>query len=109
MTKHYLSKKKYSVGKISKLEHVETSGDHSKVKVSMAVADALVPVLKGEALDKFLFLDDGFKGKDFKMLDLLKENSASLSKTEVAKEMLAFFQYFPQGLSSPDSYEKDLR
>ena len=61
----------------------------------MAIANALVPIVKGEALVKFFFRNDEFNGKGFKMLDVLKEDFASSSKTQVAKEMFAFFQDFP--------------
>ena len=69
---HYLSKKKYSVSKIRKLKHVETLGNYNNVEAPMAVAGAFVPILKGKALNKFLFQDDECKGKGFKMLAVLK-------------------------------------
>ena len=74
----------------------------------MAVADALVPILKGNVLNNFIFCDDEYRGKGFKMLTVLKKDFASSSNTQVAKEMFAFLQDVPQGLSSLDSYEKDL-
>ena len=106
---HYLSKKKYSVGKIGMLEHVDTLDDFNNVKGSMVVTGALIPVLKGDAINKFLFRDNEYKGKGSKMLAVLKKDFGSSSKTQIVKEMSAFFQDFPQGLSSPDCYGEYLR
>ena len=106
---HYLSKPKYSPGKIGKLKHIDLPGEFNNVKASMAVEDAIFPILKGDALKKFLFRDDEYKGKGFKMLAILEDNFASYSKAQIAKEMFAFFQDSPQGDVSPDSYEADLR
>ena len=75
----------------------------------MAVANALVAVLKGNALKKFMWCDDEYKGKGSKMLAVLKDDFAASSKTQVAKKMLVFFQDSPQGDSSSDSYEADLQ
>ena len=75
----------------------------------MAVADAIFPVLKCDALKKFLFHDNECREKGFKMLAVLKDDFATSSKTQVAKEMFESFQDFPQGNLSPDSYEVDLR
>ena len=75
----------------------------------MAVVDALVTILKGDTLKKFLYRDNEYEGKGFKMLAVLEDDFATSSKTQVAKEMFAFLQDFPQGNSSPDSYEADLR
>ena len=74
----------------------------------MAVADAIFPVLKGDALNKFLFCDNEYRGKGSRMLAVLKDNFAASSKTQIAKEMFAFFQDFPQGDLSHNSYEADL-
>ena len=48
--KHCLGKKKYSPGKINKLQHVATADEFNNKKASMAVSDALLLVIKGDAL-----------------------------------------------------------
>ena len=40
---------------------------------------------------------------------MLKDKFSGASQIQIAKEMFAFFQDSPQGDSSPDSYEADLR
>ena len=51
---HYLSKKKYSVGKIGTLKYVDSLDNFNNVKASMAAAYALVPVLKPPKALSFL-------------------------------------------------------
>ena len=75
----------------------------------MAVANALVTVLKGDTLKKFLWRGNEYKGRGFKMLTLLKDDFVASPKTSIVKEMFAFFQDFHQGDSSPNSYESNLR
>ena len=84
--KHWLGKKKYSPGKIKKLQHVATANDFNKKKASMTVSDALLLILKGDVLTKFQCQGDSYKDKDFKMLSVLKKDWGSSSQTQVFKE-----------------------
>ena len=63
---HYLTKPKYSVGKIKKLEHVDHDDKFNNVKASMAINDALITDLKGYTLKMFLHRKDEYHGKGFK-------------------------------------------
>ena len=47
---HWLTKPKYSVGKRGKLAHIDSNDEFNNVKASMAIDDALVSVLTGDAL-----------------------------------------------------------
>ena len=51
--KHWLGKKKYSPGKIKNLQYVATADDFNNEKVFMAVSNALLLILRGDALAKF--------------------------------------------------------
>ena len=75
----------------------------------MALDDALVPVLKGDALKVLLHRKYAYHGKGFKKLAMLKDKFAGDSQIQITKEMFAFFQDFPQGDSSLYSYEADLQ
>ena len=105
---HYLTKPKYSAGKINKLKHIGSDEKFINVKASMALDDTLVTILKGDALKMFLHRKDEYHGKGFKKLAVLKDEFAGESQIQIAKEMFAFFQGFPQGDSSPDSHEAGL-
>ena len=73
---HYLSKKKYSYGKIRRLEYIDAPGEYNNFKASLAITDALVPVLKGDTINKFLWRNDEYKGKGFKIFALLQDDFA---------------------------------
>ena len=75
----------------------------------MAINDAFVTILKGDALKMFLHCKDEYHGKCFKKLAVLKDKFAGDSQIQVTKEMFASFQDFPQGDSSPDSCEADYK
>ena len=83
---HYLTK-----GKINKLEHVDSGNEFNNVKASMALDDALVTIINGDALKMFLHRKDEYHGKGFKKLALLKDKFAGDSQIQTAKEMFAFF------------------
>ena len=54
---------KYFIGRINKLKHVDSADEFNNVKASMALDDALVTVLKGNALKKLLHCKDGYDVK----------------------------------------------
>ena len=47
---HWLTKPKYSAGKSDRLAHIDSEDEFNNVTASMAVGDALVSVLNGDAL-----------------------------------------------------------
>ena len=49
---HWLTKPKYSVGKIDRLVHIDSDNEFNNIKVSMVVNDALVSVLGGDTLKR---------------------------------------------------------
>ena len=100
---HWLTKPKYSVGKGGKLTHVDSNDEFNNVKASGYVDDALVGVLDGNVLRKFLHRKDLYTKKGFKKIDVLKANFTGASGLQIPKEMFAFLQEFSQGDSSPDS------
>ena len=61
---HWLTKPKYSAGKSDRLTHIDSEDEFNNVTASMGVDDALVSVLAGDALKKFLHRKDLFQGKD---------------------------------------------
>ena len=94
---------------MKKLKQVDRDDEFNNVKASMALDDALVNVLKGDVLKIFLHHKDNYCGKGFKKLAMLKTKFAGDSQIQIAKDCFTFFQDFPQGDSSPESYEADLR
>ena len=106
--KHSLGKKKYSPGKINKLQHVATANEFNNEIASKAVFNALFLSMTGHALAKFECRGDTYMDKGLKMLSVLKKDWDSSSQTQFFKECFPFFQDYPQGEKSPDAYEKDL-
>ena len=107
--KHWLTKSKFSPGKIDKLQHVTSADELNNEVASKNVADAFFLVMTGDAVAKFECQGDTYTDKGFKMLSVLKKDWDSLSTTQIFKQCFNFFQDFPQGEKYPDAYEKDLR
>ena len=72
--KYWLRKKKYSPSKINKLQHVSAATDFKNEQASMNVSDALLLILKGDALAKFECQNDSYKDQGFKMLSVVKKD-----------------------------------
>ena len=66
IVEHCLTKPKYYVSKGLKLTHVINTDKFNNVKALGFVDDALVGVLDGDTLKKFLFTKDEYTGKCFK-------------------------------------------
>ena len=105
---HWFAKPKYSVGKGGKLAHVDSDNEFNNAKASGFADDALVTVLEGDALKKFLFTKDEYTGKGSKKLAKLKADFVGASQLQITKIMFSFFQEFFQGDPYPNSYEAAL-
>ena len=107
--RHYLSKSKYSPGKVNKLEHVTSANDLNNEVASKNVYDALFMIMTGDAAAKFECQDDTYLNKGFLQLAVLKRDWDSSSTTQIFKQCFEFFNDHSQGDQSPDVYEKGLR
>jgi len=83
--KHYLTKTKYSPGKIGKLQHVTSADEYNNEVASKNVPDALLLILTGDAAAKFECQGDTYTDKGFKMLSVLKKDWNSSSTTQTFK------------------------
>ena len=101
--KHWLTKSKYSPGKIAKFQHVTSADDLNNEVASRNVADTLFLIMPGDAVAKIECQGDTYTDKGFKMLSVLKKDWDSSSTTQIFKECFNFFQDFPQGDKTPDT------
>ena len=89
--KHWLTKSKFSPGKIDKLQHVTLADEFNNEVASKNVSDALFLILTGDAAAKFECQGDTYTDKGFKMLSVLKKDWDSSSTTQIFKECFNFF------------------
>ena len=88
---HWLTKSKYSPGKINKLQHVTSADDLNNEVASKNVYDALFMIMTGDATAKFVCQGDTHTNKGFKQLAVLKRDWDSSSTTQIFKQCFDFF------------------
>ena len=76
---HWLTKPKYSFRKSGRLAHINSDDKFNNILASIAVDDALVSMLAGDTLKKFLHQKDLSQGKGFNKLGMLKADFAGTS------------------------------
>ena len=101
--KHWLTKSKFSPGKIAKLQHVTSADEFNNEVASKNVSDTLFLIMTEDAVATFEYQGHTYTDKGFKMLSVLKKDWNSSSTTQIFKQCFNFFQDFPQGEKSPDA------